>query len=145
MTMTCGTAAELLCEPDRVSGPSPAYLAQAKRIAAATGRILLAALFVVAGLMKLAATDFEVSSFGHFGYALWFMHVIGGIELAGGLMLLAPSLAALGALAMMPIMVGAAFTHLLAGDPLVAAVPPIVVLILLGWLAYARRSDITGQ
>jgi uncharacterized membrane protein YphA (DoxX/SURF4 family) len=96
MTMACGTAADLFDEADETAVRFMGGLALAKRIAAAAVRLALATLFVVAGVMKLIPTEFEVNAFRHFGYALWFMYVIGAVELAGGLMLLAPSLAALG-------------------------------------------------
>ena len=47
-----------------------------------------AAVFAAAGLMKLAAIEFEVRGFAHFGYAPWFMYAIGVLELGAGLALL---------------------------------------------------------
>ena len=145
MTMTCGTAADLFGDDGTVASGRTEKLAAVKRGAVFVGRILLAAVFLVAAAMKLVAIEFEVHSFEHFGYAPWFMYVIGAMELAGGLMLLAPSLAAVGAIGMMPIMVGAAVSHIVAGDSITATLPAIVVLGLLGWFAYVRRSDILGR
>ena len=141
MTMVSGTAADLFDDLDRPD-EAPLIPARVKRVGATVVRLLLAGLFLTAAVMKLAGTEFEVRSFEHFGYAPWFMYVIGAVELAGGLMLLAPSLAVLGALAMLPIMVGAVCSHLLAGDPILMTAPSVVVLGLVGWLAYVRRGDL---
>lgn len=102
-------------------------------------RALLAAVFVLAGILKLAAVEFEAQSFAHFGYAPWFMHAIGGLELLGGLALLARRSAALAALALAAVMAGAAASHLLAGDGAAMALPALVLLALLLAVAAAAR------
>lgn len=102
-------------------------------------RALLAAVFVLAGVLKLAAVEFEVRSFAHFGYAPWFMYAIGALELLGGLALLARRSAALAALVLAAVMVGAAASHLLAGDGVAMALPALVLLALLMAVAAAAR------
>ena len=104
-------------------------------------RALLAAVFVVAAAMKLAATDFEVRGFAHFGYAPWFMYAIGAVELLGGLALLLRRFAAPAALLLTAVMAGAAVSHLRAGDGVALALPALVLLALLATVGMARRGD----
>lgn len=104
-------------------------------------RVLLAAVFVAAGLMKLAAIEFEVQGFAHFGYAPWFMYAIGILELGAGLALLFRRSAAPAALLLGAVMVGAAFSHLRAGDGALMALPAFVLLALLAMVGAARRGD----
>lgn len=108
-------------------------------------RVLLAAVFAAAGLMKLAAIEFEVRGFAHFGYAPWFMYAIGVLELGAGLALLFRRSAAPAALLLGVIMVGAAFSHLRAGDGVLLALPALVLLALLGMAAAARRGDLVAR
>lgn len=106
------------------------------------GRWLLGAVFLLAGAMKLAAVEFEVQSFTHFGYALWFMYAIGALELAGGLLLLSSRTATVGALLMLPVMVGAGWSHLAVGDGVAATLPALVLFALLGAVAWSGRDRV---
>jgi uncharacterized membrane protein YphA (DoxX/SURF4 family) len=108
-------------------------------------RALLAAVFVLAGSMKLAATEFEVQGFAHFGYALWFMYAIGVLELGAGLALLFRRAATPAALLLGAVMVGAAASHLRAGDGVLLAVPALVLLALLAAVGAARRGDLAAR
>lgn len=105
-------------------------------------RVLLAAVFVLAGGMKLAAVEFEVQGFAHFGYALWFMYAIGVLELGAGLALLFRRSVAPAALLLGAVMVGAAFSHLRAGDGVLLALPALALLVLLAAAGAARRGDL---
>jgi len=104
-------------------------------------RALLAAVFVVAGAMKLAATEFEVQGFAHFGYPPWFMYEIGAVELLGGLSLPLRRFAAPAALLLAAVMAGAAVSHIRAGDGAAMALPALVLLALLAAVGAARRRD----
>ncbi len=108
-------------------------------------RALLAAVFVLAGGMKLAAVEFEVQGFAHFGYALWFMYAIGVLELGAGLALLFRRAATPAALLLGAVMVGAAASHLRAGDGVLLAVPALVLLALLAAVGAARRGDLAAR
>lgn len=108
-------------------------------------RVLLAAVFVAAGVMKLAAVEFEVQGFAHFGYALWFMYAIGVLELGAGLALLFRRSAAPAALLLGVVMVGAAFSHLRAGDGVLLALPALVLLVLLALVGAARRGGLLAR
>ena len=137
MTTTTTTA---MHDTPAIDGPGPAgsrLLARGEPVL----RVLLAAVFVAAGIMKLAATEFEVNGFAHFGYAPWFMYAVGVLELLGGLALLPRRFAAPAALVLAPVMVGAAASHLRAGDDPAMALPALVLLALLASVGAARRRD----
>ncbi len=102
-------------------------------------RALLAAAFVLAGCMKLAAVEFEVRGFAHFGYAPWFMYAIGVLEAGAGLALLRRRAATPAALVLGAVMVGAAASHLRAGDGALLALPALVLLALLAVVGSAAR------
>jgi uncharacterized membrane protein YphA (DoxX/SURF4 family) len=104
-------------------------------------RVLLAAVFVLAGCMKLAAVEFEVRGFEHFGYAPWFMYAIGVLELGAGLALLHRRSAGLAALLLGAVMIGAAASHLRAGDGVLLALPALALLALLAVAGAARLGD----
>ncbi len=110
-----------------------------------TLRVAIAAVFVIAAGMKLAALEFEVSGFARFGYAPWFMYVVGAGQLAGAALLLTRGFAGAGALLLAAIMVGAVGSHLRAHDPVAMALPAALLLALLLGIAYARRRDWLGS
>ncbi len=105
-------------------------------------RGLLTAVFVTAAGMKLAALPFEVAGFARFGYPLWFMYMVGAAQLLGAALLWGRGTVAHGALLLAAVMVGAAFSHLRAGDPAVMALPALVLLGFLAGLVYARRGEL---
>ena len=92
-------------------------------------RIILAALFGVAGLAKLAGVGRLRQSFTTFGYPIWFMYLIGVSEIGGAVFLLIPPIAAIGAIGLGFIMVGAFFSHLRAKET--PQTIPVVVLFVL--------------
>ncbi|MGZ4890392.1 MAG: DoxX family protein, partial [Candidatus Angelobacter sp.] len=102
--------------------------------------ILLAALFLFAGLPKLL-TPAKILS--QWVYAPWFLTFIGVCETLGAIGLLIPRLAALAAAGLSIIMVGAVYT--LVSHHLMKELPvPIVVFILLLGVAYMRRKEATA-
>lgn len=103
---------------------------------------LLALLFLVAAGMKLFACAFETTNFAHFGYAPWFMYMIGVVEFAGAIFLAIDRTRGLAALAMAAIMVGAVASHLRAGDGIGMAAPAAIALVLCLVVAYARWHDL---
>ena len=125
-----------------VSGSAPARIRARAEVAL---RALLAAVFVLAGCMKLAAVEFEVRGFEHFGYAPWFMYAIGALEVGAGLALMFRRAAAPAALVLGVVMVGAAVSHLRAGDGVLLAVPALVLLALLAVVGAARRGDLPAR
>lgn len=103
-------------------------------------RGLLALAFVAAGGAKLYGVPMLVEEFQHIGLGQWFRYATGGLEIMGAILLLLPQKAALGALLLSCIMIGAVITHLfvIGGSP----VPAIVLLALNAIVAYAKRDQI---
>jgi putative oxidoreductase len=113
-----------------------------RRVGSVALRGLLTAVFVVAAGMKFAAVPFEVAGFTRFGYPLWFMDVVGALQLLGAVLLWTRGCVALGAGLLAVLMVGAVGSHLLAGDPALMPLPALVLLMLLSGVAYARRFEL---
>lgn len=113
-----------------------------RRVGSVALRGLLRAVFLVAAGMKFAAVPFQVASFARFGYPLWFMYVVGALQLVGAVLLWTRGCVALGAGLLAVIMVGAVGSHLLAGDPALMPLPAFVFLILLSGIAYALRAEL---
>jgi hypothetical protein len=102
-------------------------------------QIALAAMFLWVGGLKLSGAPPLVALFDAIGAGQWLRYVTGSIEVVSGLALLVPSLAAFGALLLVPTMVGAVATHLfiVGGSP----VPATVLLIGSAAIAWARRDQ----
>ena len=114
-----------------------------KRRAFAVGlwtlQIVSAALFLFSGALKLTGAPMMVQMFGTIGLGQWFRYVTGGLEVISAVLLLVPSLARFGALALAVTMVGAILTHLfiVGGNPAV----PIALLVATTTIAWARSRD----
>ena len=101
--------------------------------------MLLALLYVMAGVPKIGAFDFIAERFEEvWGYPEWFRMVIGALEFIGGIFLIIPQTAFWAAMLLGVIMLGAMYTHLALGNPLFTPVPAICFLLLMV-VAYARR------
>ena len=107
-----------------------------------TVQIALAALFAVVGTQKLVGTPAEVALFDAIGFGPWFRYASGICEVAGAVGLLIPRLASLAALGLAGVMAGAALTGLLLPGIAPSALVPVVLAVVLGLIAYARRSEI---
>ena len=98
-----------------------------------------AALFLFSGTLKLSGTPMMVQMFGAIGLGQWFRYFTGGLEVISAVLLLVPSLALFGALAMAVTMVGAILTHLfIIGGNLAA---PIALLAATTTIAWVRSRD----
>ncbi len=96
--------------------------------------IVLGGMFIMAGGAKLMGEHSQVEHFSQWGYPLWFLYVIGFVEVAGGMCLFIPKTQFYGIVVLSITMVGAAVTHLVAHE--MSAFPvPVVLLILLVTLA----------
>jgi len=100
--------------------------------------VVLAAVFVLAGVGKLVGVKDVVEAFQHFGYPSWFRILIGIIEVTCGVALLFPKIAIDAASFLVVIMLGAILTELIVGDSII---PPLVVMILVGGLAALRGDE----
>jgi uncharacterized membrane protein YphA (DoxX/SURF4 family) len=108
---------------------------------------LLAALFVFAGLAgKLLNAEEAQRNFSeHFGLPAALALFIGACETAGAIGILIPRLASLAAAGLSIIMLGAAYSHLSAGDPAQNLAVPVVALALLVFVGLQRWPDLRGE
>jgi len=99
-------------------------------------QILAAAMFLMAGTMKLIGNPDMVQLFGTIGIGQWFRYLTGTIEVVAGILLLVPAVAAFAAVALAVTMVGAIITHLfiVGGSPAI----PIVLLAVTSTIAWTR-------
>jgi uncharacterized membrane protein YphA (DoxX/SURF4 family) len=129
MTTLTLNATGIQREPARSKGAS---------IALWTVQSLVAALFLFAGIGKLAGMEMHVQLFTAIGIGQWFRYVTGAIEAVSAVLLFVPSLARFGALALTATMIGAVLTHLfvIGGNPTM----PIVLAAASAGIVWARRS-----
>lgn len=109
-----------------------------------TVSVLLGVVFLFAGVTKLAGSAMHVQHFAEWGYPQGFRLFVGAWETLFGLLLLVPRAAFYAAVALSAGMGGAIYTELFRGDPQ-AAVFPLVILILLAWVAVRRRNKTTPK
>ena len=97
-----------------------------------------ATLFLISGLGKLSGDDHMIQSIAAIGIHQWFRYVTALIEFATAILLLIPVLSGIGALLLVPIMMGAILTHLLiiGGSPAL----PIGLLIVVSVVAWGRKD-----
>ena len=97
-----------------------------------------AAMFFMAGIPKLMGDEQFVQVFETIGLGQWVRHLTGSIEVLSAILLLIPTTAGVGALLLVPTMIGAICTHLfiLSGSPAI----PIGLLIAMAIVAWARRE-----
>ena len=96
-------------------------------------------MFLFSGTLKLTGAPMMVQLFAAIGLGQWFRYFTGGLEVISAVLLLVPSLARFGALALAVTMVGAILTHvfIVGGSPAV----PIALLVATTTIAWARRRD----
>ena len=101
--------------------------------------LILAISFCSGGFFKLFPNDSMVARFAAWGYAAWFVYVIGVIEVGGGVLVLHPRTAFWGGALLAIEMIGATLTHLVTGigSPLFA----LIYLILAIGLIWLRRPQ----
>ena len=100
---------------------------------------LSAAMFLLAGGLKLAGIPMEVQLFDAIGIGQWFRFLTGAIEVTSAVLLLVPSLAFYAAVALAVTMVGALLTHFfIIGGNFAAA---LLLLLSTTTIAWMRRSE----
>ncbi len=108
-----------------------------------TVQILVGLFFVVASAVpKLLGEPYAVAVFDEIGAGDWFRYSIGLVELAGGIGLLVPRLAAAAAVGLVGLMIGAAYTQVVVFDAPATTVTPIVLGLVCAGIARARRADL---
>ncbi len=115
-------------------------MSKGKKIALWIVSILLAAMFVFSGGIKLLQPGQVKPMFVHYGYAPWFATLIGISEALGGIGLLVPRLAGIAAIGLSIIMAGAVYTHF-SHQEFGHGMIPVVLLALLIGIAYARFKE----
>jgi putative oxidoreductase len=87
-------------------------------------KLLLAAVFLLAGGLKIYGLPRLVAEFQQIGVGDWFRHATGLLEIIGAVALLVPGFAAAGAALLACIMIAASAVHLfiLGDSPLAAAI-----------------------
>jgi putative oxidoreductase len=100
-------------------------------------QIAAAGLFVFAGGSKLAGNAQMVQVFAVIGIGQWFRYLTGALEVIGAAGLLFRATAALAALMLAVVMIGAVLAHLfvIGGSPAM----PAVLLLAMAVVAWARR------
>lgn len=128
--------------PTLVSLSPPASRGQrAGRVALLTLQLLLAAVFIYAGVNKLLGLQQEqeiTTNFAKFGLGPGFRYFVATLELVGGLGLLMPRLAGLAALGLLGVMTGAVIAHLTVLPPWQIAFAPATIGVLLALIARSR-------
>ena len=104
--------------------------------------IVSAAMFLLAGALKLAGVQMEVDLFAAVGIGQWFRYLTGVLEIGGAIGLFVPALATYAALLLATVITGAIMTHLfiIGGNPLV----PILLLGATLTIAWLRREQISS-
>ena len=116
----------------------PANSRKGRLIALWTLSGLVAVAFIGAGGTKLAGVPAMVEMFAKVGLGQWFRYVTGLLEVAGAIGLLIPRYAFYAAVLLGIVMVGAVIAEVaVIGD---SPVPPAVLLVLSGIIAYLRKS-----
>ncbi|WP_088034981.1 DoxX family protein [Evansella clarkii] len=110
-------------------------------------QILLALMFVMAGLPKFASKQ-QIEAFETYGYPQWFRIFTGVVEIVIGLLLIIGiwihQLAAIGGFLVIATMIGAMFTHIKFKDSFKNMVLPIVLLIFGGIAFWQNASALLG-
>jgi putative oxidoreductase len=99
--------------------------------------VLTALVFLGAGSAKLFGFPFMVAVFDALGAGQWFRYAVAVVEIAGALALLSSSFVGIGALVLLPLMLGAAMTEIafLRRPPLAA----MLCIASLAWIVWRHR------
>lgn len=106
-------------------------------------RVLLAALFLVAGVLKLVGVEMEVAVFDAVGLGQWLRYATGLAEIVGAVALLIPSVSAFGALILLAVDIGAFGAQVLVLHQ--DWIHTVVIAVLLAALLYAQRRQILDR
>ena len=102
-----------------------------KKIGFIAASVLVGLMFLMAGGGKLAGQDPHPANFENWGYPDWMMYVVGAWEVAFAVLILVPKTRFYGGALLVANMVGAAITHVTAGE-----VASIAMNVILGGLAF---------
>jgi uncharacterized membrane protein YphA (DoxX/SURF4 family) len=119
---------------------SPATPGRGANIGLWVLQVLLAAAFLGAGGSKLAGAPMMVEVFQKVGLGQWFRYLTGVLEIIAAVLLIVPRTSGLGALLLVPIMIGAVVAHLVVLKDSPTA--PLVFLALAAVVVWGRRDQI---
>jgi uncharacterized membrane protein YphA (DoxX/SURF4 family) len=106
--------------------------------------VALAAVFILAGVTKLLGTEtFLLQAAAMHGFPQWIRIVVAVVEIVCGVSLLIPGLTTNAALALAVLMIPAAITQVISGQP--GIVVPVVLFLLLLFLAERREPVAVRQ
>ena len=111
-----------------------------RRVVNWVSQVVVGAMFLIVGGLKFAGAPSMVALFDDIGIGQWLRYVTATIEVAAGLMLFVPKLAAYGALVLAITMLCAVAVHvfIIGGSP----VPALVLLAGSVTIAWARRDQL---
>lgn len=102
---------------------------------------LLAAFFVLGGVMNIFVSPETAADYQRWGYPDWFHYVTGALELTAAALLISSQTRFYGAILAALVMIGAATTVLSNGE-LSHSVAPLVVLAVAAFVAYLNRVSV---
>ena len=102
----------------------------------------VALVFLCTGLTKLFGLGAQVRAFAKWGFPVWFVYVVGGVETFFAVLLLVPGLTSVAAFFLGLTMLGATATHVMFGQYWLMLLP-IGVLAMLIFVFVTRLSDLT--
>jgi uncharacterized membrane protein YphA (DoxX/SURF4 family) len=100
--------------------------------------VLLGALMVGSGVMKVAGESHQVAAFAAWALPPWFRLLVGTFEIVGGVLLLVPQTSPVGSMILSTIMVGAIWTHVAAGEW--SHLVPVAVMLVLFVLIFRSNQ-----
>ncbi|HWN34029.1 MAG TPA: DoxX family protein [Pseudonocardia sp.] len=103
-------------------------------------QVLAAAMFLLAGYLKLSGSPDMVALFQAIGVGQWFRYLTGTLEALGAIALLIPRLRALGALGLVGVMIGALITDLFVVD--ISPVSALINLFVVAFIGWGRRGEL---
>ncbi len=104
-------------------------------------RVLVAAFFVMMALKNLSGDATMVADFRRWGYSDGFRQLTAWMQIMGAVLLLLPSASFVGGVFLGGVLLGAIVTHAV-HDPPMAALSPLVFLVLVSVSVVSRRPDI---
>jgi putative oxidoreductase len=109
-----------------------------------TGTVILFIEFLAGGIQKLTEQSSTLRDFAHWQYPLWFMLVIGAVELGSALLLLVPPVAFAGAALIVLDMAGGVVTTVRFGET-DRALLSLILLVIAVLIAVARWPGFWGH
>lgn len=101
-------------------------------------QVLGSVLFFISGSAKLSGDEQIIQTLAATGIGQWFRYLTGLIDVGSAILFLIPALAGIGALLVVPMMIGAIVTHVVTIDGSPAL--PIGLLIIASTVAWGRKE-----